>query len=369
LLREADASLSAHAPLWIFSSDRLTSIRGERPALRATVNWHVVPSARQNRWIQEAGLTRSDSLYLVIGFSDARQTAFERYLLKMPHQQTILSDPNLPALEVIPQHDDRAYTLRLVEQDDNLVDNTYEILPDQDATIIAIIHDNQRRDDARYVQSALTAAAEFNKISLAITPQFVGGNEQGLKTADFVFWLADQPVPAAVFEQVERGLILISDAGAQSYGRRESWIAMNEMNMENPPRLWRRVAPSGPGPALWTDAFGKPLLECQHRGAGFHYRFYSRFHPAWNELVLSPTFPEWMLALLQHDDLITPNAGVANHHFDQRRISAAQLLPSRQDAATATMLNQISHDLHRPFWILAILLFMFERWIAERKSP
>ncbi len=369
LLREADALLPAHAPLWIFSSDRLTSIRGERPALHATVNWHTVSSVRQNLWIHEARLTPKDSLHLVIGFSDARQTAFARYLLKMPHQQTILSNPYLSALEIIPHRDNGAYTLRLVEQDDRPADNVYEIFPHKDSTIIAIIHDNQRRDDARYVQSALAAVAEFSTISLVIKSQLVGGNEQDLKTGGFVFWLADQPVPSTVLEQAERGLILISDAGAQPYERLESLIVMRDENMENSPRLWRRVAPSEPGLALWTDGFGKPLLECQRRGSGFHFRFHSRFHPAWNELVLNPIFPEWMLSLLKPADLVASNAGFANRHFDQRRISAAQLLPSRQAVATATMPNQISHDLHLPFWILAVLLFVLERRIAERKSP
>ncbi|MGH7456503.1 MAG: hypothetical protein ACRENG_34465, partial [bacterium] len=255
LLREADALLPAHTPLWIFSSDHLTSIRGERPALHATVNWHTVPTTRQNRWIHEARLTLKDSLYFVIGFSEARQTTFERYLLKMPDQRTILSGQNLPALEVIPHHENRAYTLRLVEQDGNSADNAYEILPNKDSTSIAIIHDHERHDDARYVQSALAAAAEFSNISLVIKSQLVGRDERDLKTADFVFWLSDQPVPAAVLEQVERGLRLISDAGAQPYERLESAIIMNDTNMENSPRLWRRVAPSEQGLVLWTDGF------------------------------------------------------------------------------------------------------------------
>lgn len=369
LLREAEARLPAHALLWIFSSDRLASFRGERPALHATVKWYTVPTTRQNRWIHEARLMPKDSLHLVIGFSNARQTAFEHYLLKMPHQQTILSNPNLPALEVIPHHDNGAYTLRLVEQDDNPADHAYEIIPNKDSTIIAIIHDHERRDDARYVQSALAAAAEFSQISLAIKPQLVGRDEQDLKTADFVFWFSDQPVPAAVLEQIEQGLRLISDAGAQPYERRESRIVMSNENMENSPRLWRRVAPSEPGLALWTDGFGKPLLECQRRGSGFHYHFHSRFHPAWNELVLNPIFPEWMLSLLKHGDLVSPDAGFAKRHFDQRRISATQLLPSRQTAPTTPSPNQAAHHLHLPFWILAVLLFTLERWIAERKSP
>ncbi len=369
LLREVNTLAPAQAPLWIFSSDRFAYFHGERPALRATINWHTVPSARQNRWIHEARLTRNDSLFLVIGFSNARQAAFEHYFLKMPSQQTILSNLNLPAFEVIPYHKNRAYSLRLVEQDDHSADNTYEILPNKDSTIMTIIYDNQRRDDARYVQSALAAAAEFNKISVAIESQLVGGREQNVKAADFIFWLADQLVPAVVLDQVERGLFLISDAGAQPYERCESWIVMRDEDMENSPRLWRRVSPSESGLTLWTDGFGKPLLECQRRGSGFHYRFYSRFHPAWNELVLRPSFPEWVLSLLKHDDLVSPNSGVANRHFDQRRISTAQLLPSRHAAATATIPNQVSYDLRLTFLILAVLLFALERWIAERKSP
>ncbi len=368
LLREANALAPAQAPIWIFSSDQLTSIRGERPALHTTVNWHTVPNLRQNRWIHEARLTPTDSLHLVIGFSEARQTAFARYLLKAPNQPAIISNSNMPAIEAIPHPENRAYALRLMEPDDNPADNRREIFRDDDSTIIAIIHDDQRRDDARYVQSALAAAAEFDQISLAIKPQLIGGNEQDWKTADYAFWLADQPMPPAVLEQVERGLVLISDAGAQPYERRESWIIMGDENIENSPRLWRRVAPSMQGLALWRDGLGQPLLECQRRGAGVHYRFHSRFHPLWNELVFSPIFPEWMLSLLNRENLIAPAAGFARRHLDERRISAAQLLPVTKATAT-TKPKQAAHNLHFPFWILAILLFVLERWVAERKSP
>jgi hypothetical protein len=364
LLREADA----HTPIWIFASDRLASIQGERPALHTTINWHTVPNSRQNRWIHEAHLAPTDSLHLVIGFSEARQTVFARYLLKAPNQPAILSNSNMPAIEVIPHPENRAYTLRLVEPDADPADNRREIFRDDDPMIIAIIHDDQRRDDARYVQSALAAAAEFDQIALAIKPQLIGGNEQDWKTADYAFWLADQPVPPVVLEQVERGLVLISDAGTQPYERCESRIVMGDENIENSPRLWRRVAPSKQGLILWMDGVGQPLLECQRQGTGYCYRFHSRFHPLWNELVFSPNLPEWTLKLLHRENLIARDAGLATRHFDERRISAAQLLPARKTAATVTP-KQAAHRLHLPFWILAILLFVLERWVAERKSP
>jgi hypothetical protein len=143
---------------------------------------------------------------------------------------------------------------------------------------------------------------------------------------------------------------------------------MGDENIENSPRLWRRVAPSKQGLILWMDGVGQPLLECQRQGTGYRYRFHSRFHPLWNELVFSPNLPEWTLKLLHRENLIARDAGLATRHFDERRISAAQLLPARKTAATVTP-KQAAHRLHLPFWILAILLFVLERWVAERKSP
>ncbi len=361
LLREVDR-LAPQTPLWIFSPNRLTSVRGERPALQPTVNWHAVPSTQRNRWIQEARLTPNDSLFVVIGASDAEQIVLARYDLKAPAQRMILSNPDMPVLEAIPPHQKRMYALRLVEQDTNPADNHFEILPDSDRVTVAILHDSQRRDDARYVQSALEAVAEFNRMSIDIKMCPIRGNEQSSMSFDVAFWLSEQPLSEAWHERITQGLILISDAGGMPYEQSESWMVMSDVSLENIPRLRRRVAPIRQGLSLWTDGFGEPLLECERRGKGWHYRFYSRFHPAWNDLVLSPVFPEWALSLLQRDNSIAPGS-------DQRRISAAQLLPAQKTVARASLPDAASHPLHIPFWILAAILFGLERWMAERKLP
>ena len=46
------------------------------------------------------------------------------------------------------------------------------------------------------------------------------------------------------------------------------------------------------GAPLWTDGSGRPLLTMTREGLGLHYRFRSRFHPGWSELVLRGAFPE-----------------------------------------------------------------------------
>jgi hypothetical protein len=258
--------------------------------------------------------------------------------------------------------------LHLLAKDSNPADNDCEIPAQADSMTVTILHDRQRQEDARYVQTALEAIAEFGRIPMVIKSEPLDDENAAKKYNDWLFWLSARQIHQTLFQQIELGLRLLSDAASPEYERAESVIVMGDQPVQILPRLARRLTANESGITLWTDGFGAPLLECASSGKGRHYRVHSRFNPAWNGLVLSAAFPEWLLSLLTRRDGVFANKSSINRFSDMRRISASQAQPQSQAVEMTPAASPISTSLHFPMWIIAIILFACERWLAERKT-
>lgn len=232
----------------------------------------------------------------------------------------------------------------------------------KDTLHVALPHSSEREAEAVYLEAALTIAAEA--CGRPIRFDHAENHEQSWRSFDFVFWLREDSLPQALTQNLERGSILITTAKAQAYESCESLIVTPHAAESSFPRLWRRSAPSHNGAPLWRDGFGAPLLEAERRGLGWHYRFASRFDPAWNELALHPALPEWMFSLLSRLDVFD---AVLQRRHDDGRISAAQAVPQKKSPAAAR-LEPSAQRLHAPLWLLAALLFGVERWMSDRRK-
>jgi hypothetical protein len=353
LLREIDRQIPRDMPLWILVPDRLSFFHGARPTLKRAVHWFDVPGRRENRWIQQVQAIKNDRMRLGLGFSDSRQTKFAHSDLRFPNQQLALSGSGLPALAINPQSN----SLSLLEKDSYAGDDFFTLSDFVDSTMVIIWHDNKHNDDARYVHTALETAGEFGRLPIIIKSYVIAANNEIAQNADWAFWLTEQPLPKILLQQIAQGLCLISDAGSQEYESVESFITVKTQQTEHIAKLLRRVAAKQNSLALWTDGFGERVLEAEAHGKGWHYRFHSRFRPAWNELVLSAAFPEWLLDLLNQHSKI-------NRNSDQRRVSAGQSQPQTQISTATTLAIARTASLHFPFWIFAVILFVAERWFA-----
>jgi hypothetical protein len=218
------------------------------------------------------------------------------------------------------------------------------------------------------VQTALEAIAEFGRIPMVIKSEPLDDENAAKKYNDWVFWLSARQIHQTLFQQIELGLRLLSDAASPEYERAESVIVMGDQPVQILPQLARRLTANESGSTLWTDGFGAPLLQSASSGKGRHYRFHSRFNPAWNGLVLSAAFPEWLLSLLTRRDGVFANKSSINRFSDVRRISASQAQPQSQAVEMTPAASPISTSLHFPMWIIAMILFACERWLAERKT-
>ncbi len=357
LIRELETSMPNQA-VRIFSSNAMGRFRGERPALPASIVWQAFSTARTRQWLQYAKRLEADSVQLLVGRSEAEHTTFARFNLHLPLQATILPQPGMPQIEVQATPSGRA--LRLA-QGDTSGSNIVHII--EEPKTVRIYFDEHRTDDGRYVHAALEVVAGVAAMPLRVHSTLLTGNGQGWEKSAFVFWLSDRPVPESLIPHLTEGTILFTDAGARPYQTVASAIITEDASSVPLPRLWRRVAAQAHRVVLWKDGWGEPLLEAEQTGAGWHYHFHSRFHPQWNELVLHPSFPELLLRLIEQHEAVA----AVREPFEQRRLSATQMRPQKKNMATPSSPPTSATSLHVPFWLLAAVLFVWERWLSERR--
>jgi hypothetical protein len=232
-------------------------------------------------------------------------------------------------------------------------------VPDQrtGARVVALYADPGRREDARYVTAALRAVGLVTGVRAIVAWHPPDGTGEAAGDADWAFWLSDRVVPEAILRRVREGMTLVSDAGTDPMARRRTRIVL----AEQPSDAWleRRSIAADDGAPVWSDGGGAPLLTVARDGRGLHYRFHSRFAPAWSDFVLRPSFPEAMARLWIGPDTI-------GERGDDRRIALNQLLPASDRAPRSPGFAVPQRSGFLPTWLLAVVLFLFERWLVAR---
>lgn len=279
-LRRADRAQEPGTQFVVFAPDLLRYFRGERPTLRARVDWHARP----------------------VG----------------------------PVRGVLP--------------------------PPPAARLVAIFADPSRWDDARYVSAALGAVGAATGIPAIVSlhPTTV---DAVTARVDWIVWLSNHAVPEPIQRSVQRGAILLSDAGGAAAQQHYTRVVTGPQ----PTDAWlrQRTTDSDPGALVWADGTGAPLLTVQREGRGRRYRFRSRFSPAWSDLVLRPAFPLALARLWTATDSAAATV-------DDRRITVSQLTPAYDSAQNRGPQSGPRRSLFLPVWALAVLLFFAERWWSRR---
>ena len=362
LIRQAEAVAPHNSTFWVFTPNRLTSFRGQRPTLHSKVHWYSSTVLSQNRWIDEAKIFSDDSLKISVGFSDSSKTFWRDYFIKLPEKREILSDNGLPPMEFMPAQSNDNSRVRLIEQDAIPHDNLMGLSVD-DAFDILILHDGSRRDDAHYIEAGLQVIFDYDHNAGSIQSRLIKNGVAGLDDFHWIIWLSPDPVPQNILEKTKEGINILADADSE-YLAVQSQILAGDERVIGAPRLFRRTLSQGLGVALWQDGFGEPVLEYRKKGNSLYLQFHSRFHPSWTELVLHPAFPEMMLRLLEFVKNPFSHEDSSAKKSDQRRIAENQILSKQQEASVANV-DLDKQSLHFPIWFVAALLFLLERFISE----
>ena len=365
LVRELDAQLPAGSELAIFSSNRISSLRGERPALRhAKVEWiaPVLPNESISTLVSAQTSERGE-VHCVIQTSDATKT--RRLRVTIPAASGVHPlPPPLDQLSIATRQNHDGGVSARIAGGEWLVARPLAPLN------VLILRAGDRVEDARYLQAAINALGHISGGAARVETQpFAPATDP--TRADWMVWLGAEPVPPKIISDVEkRGADLLQDA-EQSGGSADAitldWIVFEETDLvRRPIDLLRRTPPMDSGVSVWSDSFGRPLLTLQRIGRGRHWRFFSRFHPDWNDLPRSSALPAALRSLFRDaENDITP---------DLRRVDPTQARPAELVAET----NKIDVAIPAPpervnlrqlFWLIAVLLFAAERALSYRSAP
>ncbi|SFP73858.1 BatA domain-containing protein [Hymenobacter arizonensis] len=378
-VRQAASTFSGQ-PLYVLTPATMQDFQGTQSPLPAEVNWQMLPTAATATWLQAAAI-RGDSLRLLLGQSSETQTTFRPVSVKKPAPGGTVRLTGLPAF----RFETGTAGAQLQPVGASSAGKAVPAIPVRTNPVRVVIYSTPDfAPDARYLQAGLRAAAAGllspMVISTTSTPP------APTNRPDWLFWLADVPLPADWRAAVGQGTQVWQEAVGP--GRSDKARLATATFDEVPASIFRRSplpaeATGGTSYPLWADGQGRPVLSRQLLGRGAIHHLATRLNPIWSELADSPALPARLLALLQPEstDAASQPPTALDQALalqDQRALDPMQLRLSSQAAGaklTTTTVAQaaapqsfLQTDL-RPWLVLAAgLLFAFERLLAYRRA-
>jgi hypothetical protein len=350
-------------PLHAVTPASLRAFGGPHPALPASLTWQTLPARTASSWLQAAA-AGPDSLRLLLGQSDEKQTTYQVVRVARPQPGATLTVAGLAPLRY--EITAGQQLLRPVATDSARPQAA--VLVRTGPLRVLLYAPADAAPEARYLRAALQAAAVGLPVPLALT---VSATEPDpTATPDWLFWLSDRPVPAAWRAQVPRGLHLWQQATGPGVADTAT-LATAETAGDAPILLTRRGRASLPAGSLprWADGRGRAVLSETQLGKGISYQLATRLSSPWSTLAASPALPALLLDLLATNPPLGTDSLLTAH--DQRRLDPAQLptRPARLTSRAAVPPAAYRFTDLRPWLVLLVaLLFGLERWLARRAS-
>ena len=381
-------------PLVVFAPAVLRGFQGVHAPLPARVRWYAVPTGATSAWVQAASL-RGDSLGLLLGRSAAARTIFRRVAVTRPRPGGALRVAGLPAMRFETTGDSG----RLQPLNNPDAGGAAPLPPVSVRTrplrvIIYVSADYAQ--DARSLQAALRALAPGLPMPLALSITSELPAPDPANRPDWLFWLADAPLPAAWRTALRSGTQVWQEAAGPGVAD-TAQLATNAAD-DMPVAVLRRsadqrksvtaAADSIASVALWADGLGRPVLSRQRVGRGAIFQLHTRLNPPWSYLADSPTLPARLLALLAPDPIAdganattnSPEAALDQRTFDPVHLAIHPNPMTPKPTPTPTPGGSVSAeeiaavpafrftDLRPWFVLVAGLLFVFERLLAQRRA-
>ena len=381
-------------PLVVFAPAVLRGFQGVHAPLPARVRWYAVPTGATSAWVQAASL-RGDSLGLLLGRSAAARTIFRRVAVARPRPGGALRVAGLPAMRFETTGDSG----RLQPLNNPDASGASPLPPVSVRTRplrVTIYATTEFAPDARSLRAALQALAPGLPMPLALSMATELPTPDPANRPDWLFWLADAPLPAAWRTAVRSGTQVWQEAAGPGVAD-TAQLATNAAD-EMPVAVVRRgtrpeknptpVASPTPSIALWADGLGRPVLSRQQVERGALYQLHTHLSPPWSYLADSPALPARLLALLAPDPIAdgadvttnSPEAALDQRTFDPVHLAIHPNPMTPKPTPTPTPGGSVPAeeipavpafrftDL-RPWFVLATgLVFAFERLLAQRRD-
>jgi hypothetical protein len=354
-------------PLYAITPAALRALGGPHPMLPATLTWQTLPARTASTWLQAAAAT-ADSLRLLLGHSDEKQTTFQMVRVARPQPGGTLAVAGLPPL----RYETSASQPRLRPATPDSTRPQAAVPVRTGPVRIVLYAPAGAAQEARYLRAALQAAAVGLPGPLALTT--TATMPDPATAPDWLFWLSESPLPATWRAKVPRGLRVWQSASGSGVADTAT-LATAETAAAAPIRILRRgrlALPASSQPR-WADGQGHTVLAETRQGQGASYQLATRLAPTWSTLAESPALPALLLDLLADNPQLGTDSLLTI--YDQRRLDPAQL-PTRlvgrtPGAATTQAAPPVAYRLTdlRPWLVLlAALLFGLERGLAQRRA-
>jgi len=337
LVQQLDGQIPSTLPVYLFTPNGATHFIGEKPQVSLALHWQTYTSADSaSTWVEKARLTNTNEIQIAEGNSKPSGTIYTERTIRSGDQQT----PFMVYTE------NGRLSVGLKNSNESVVVGT-------STWRFAICADKNSRD-AGYVKAALQSIVQFTKHK-AVIKQYINAGQIPPRQ-DWVFWLSAK----SISKQLDCSNLFVYENGKIKISN--SWIS-DESSSKQKIDLYRSITTDhNKGYSVWKDGFDEPVLTLQKQGWTNNYHFYSRFDPAWSDLVWSDSFPKMLLKL------IVGQPTEPDRKYDRRVMDTKQVMPVINNDAHVSK-KIIEHtDLSHYLWLLLVLIFAVERWLAHNKS-
>ncbi|MBW4888291.1 BatA domain-containing protein [Mucilaginibacter sp. HMF5004] len=337
MLARLNGKAPARLPVYLFTDNAAKHFGGNKPTIIANLKWQTYsPADSTSEWLEKAWFTKDNNIRVVKGDSHQYGTTFSTYTVQ-PGQSNALFNAAIT---------NGGVTVSLKSKPQQTV------IADTSVFRIAVVADNGE-PDANYLNAALKAIAPLIPHNVKLV-NYTNALQVKQKQT-WLFWLAKKPVdvPAA---QLADNLFVYQTGKEQVVN---SWLGNVQV-----PVYKLIISEKKDEQIVWHDGFGKPVLTSEQSKGFKLYRFYSRFSPAWSDLVWNDNFPRMLLALVSDEQLSAQSA--AN---DKRVMAYKQMMPVMSNNGKQTLAGMADDiDLSHYVWLVLILAFFAERWLSHQKT-
>jgi hypothetical protein len=350
LVAKLNEKLPPTLPVYLLTPNQARYFSGNKPSVSLNLHWQTyTPADSVSTWVENAWFTSNNSIKVIEGNSRPSGTYFTNYVIQSE------GDPKSPFIVDV-NHGSPVISLKTARE---------KYTPIDTSTLRIAIYNDKYSVDEKYLGAALQTIIDFTQRKVVVKKY--ADVAQIPAKQDWLFWLSDKPVDANILVKAahvfnyQQGKIESESSSIKASGA----FALTER--EEPAAIYKLVKNeiSG-GKSIWVDGYGNPVLTREESPQTTQYHFYSRFNPAWNDLVWSNNFPKLLLKLI----LYGTDHEVLNSR-DLTKIDHRQMMPNIIWSAKKIDNSKIvvQTDLSRYFWLMLIAAFIVERWVAHKNKP
>lgn len=342
LVQQLDGRLPASVPVYLFTPNSAHHFTGQKPRVLLNLHWQTyVPADSTFTWIAKAWLSDNNDVQVVQGNSKPSGTSYTNYTIRSGEGR------NSPFLV---NANNGHLLVGLKGSDQQVVADT--------STWRFAIYADKNKADAGYVIAALKSIVQFARHK-AVIKQY-SDPDQIPEHQNWIFWLEQDPARDQYKNSADN--FLAYETG--NFNNINSWINTRQQDLSPQKIALYKITDNAndDNQPLWQDGFGRAILSLEKDDRYNRYHFYTRFNPAYNDLVWSDAFPKMLMKL------IVPEPAIETQ-YDRRAMDAKQLMPVLEKGAHDQS-DKIaeSTNLSHYAWVLLVVIFILERWLAHKKT-